>query len=88
MRNISNWTLFIELKDQNNTTCGGNVMSSNPPNFDADWICDKCGTKRKWNNDDLAGIENNLSERLDDNENDIKVNNNNSCACRTLKLFY
>ncbi len=41
--------------------------------FDAEWLCEKCGTKRKWNDEDLAGIENPLAARLDDNQNDIKV---------------
>ena len=41
--------------------------------FNATWKCDKCGDVRRWNDDDLAGIENSLSSRLDDNEKDIKV---------------
>ena len=41
--------------------------------FSASWKCDKCGENRMWDDKDLAGIENNLATRLDDNENDIKV---------------
>ena len=41
--------------------------------FNATWKCDKCGDVRRWDDDDLAGIENSLSSRLDDNEKDIKV---------------
>jgi hypothetical protein len=33
----------------------------------------KCGQNRMWDDEDLAGIENSLASRLDDNENDIKV---------------
>ena len=55
--------------------CGGNVLSSNPLDFDATWKCDKCGKTTKWDQNGLAGIENDLSSRLDDNENDIKVVN-------------
>ena len=55
--------------------CGGNVLSSNPLDFDATWKCDKCGKTTKWDQNGLAGIENDLSSRLDDNENDIKVAN-------------
>ena len=57
------------------TICGGNVLSSNPLDFDATWKCDKCGKTTKWDQNGLAGIENDLSSRLDDNENDIKVVN-------------
>lgn len=53
--------------------CGGAVLSSNPLKFEAEWLCEKCGAKRKWDGEDLAGIENSLAARLDDNENDIKV---------------
>ena len=55
--------------------CGGNVLSSNPLDFDATWKCDKCSKTTKWDQNGLAGIENDLSSRLDDNENDIKVAN-------------
>ena len=55
--------------------CGGNVLSSNPLDFVATWKCDKCGKTTKWDQNGLAGIENDLSSRLDDNENDIKVVN-------------
>ena len=55
--------------------CGGNVLSSNPLDFDATWKCDKCGKTTKWDQNGLAGIEKDLSSRLDDNENDIKVVN-------------
>ena len=55
--------------------CGGNVLSSNPLDFEATWKCDKCGKTTKWDQNGLAGIENDLSSRLDDNENDIKVVN-------------
>ena len=41
--------------------------------FSAKWKCDKCGENRMWDDEDLAGIENTLASRLDDNENDIKV---------------
>ena len=41
--------------------------------FNARWACDKCSESRKWDEEDLAGIENNLASLLDDNENDIKV---------------
>ena len=47
-----------------------------PIDFTAAWNCDKCGEVRRWEDDDLAGIENELSSRLDDNEKDIKVKNN------------
>ena len=53
--------------------CGGNVLSSDPLDFEATWKCDKCGKTTKWDQNGLAGIENDLSSRLDDNENDIKV---------------
>ena len=64
---------FIESSDKSDVKCGGNVLSSNPMEFKAKWACDKCGENRKWENEDLAGIENNLASLLDDNENDIKV---------------
>ena len=55
--------------------CGGFVLSSDPLDFEATWKCDKCGKTTKWDQNGLAGIENDLSSRLDDNENDIKVVN-------------
>ena len=64
------------LSDENNQSCGGCILSSNPIDFTAAWNCDKCGEVRRWEDDDLAGIENELSSRLDDNEKDIKVKNN------------
>ena len=64
--------IFI-LWEESSTTCGGSILSSNPIDFNATWKCDKCGDVRRWNDDDLAGIENSLSSRLDDNEKDIKV---------------
>ena len=52
--------------------------------FNATWKCDKCGEVRRWEDDDLAGIENNLSSRLDDNEKDIKVIRSQLSTCHTL----
>ena len=49
--------------------------------FNASWKCDKCGENRICDDEDLAGIENNLATRLDDNENDIKVNCKFSFSC-------
>ena len=59
--------------DVNGNPCQGCILSSDPIDFNAAWKCDKCGEVRRWEDDDLAGIENNLSSRLDDNEKDIKV---------------
>ena len=70
--NILTYSIYW-LSDENNDSCGGCILSSNPIDFAAAWNCDKCGEVRRWQDDDLAGIENELSTRLDDNENDIKV---------------
>ena len=64
---------FTFLIDKNGSKCGGRVLSTDTMDSSAKWKCDKCGENRMWNNEDLAGIENNLASRLDDNENDIKV---------------
>ena len=69
--------MFINwLIDENNITCEGCILSSNPMDFNAAWNCDKCGEVRRWEDNDLSGIENTLSARLDDNEDDIKVKKN------------
>lgn len=57
--------------------CGpgeGAVVSTDPLDYGAPWACQTCGDRREWNQQDLAGIEEGLSERLDDNKNDIKCN--------------
>ena len=64
---------FLFLIDENGNKCGGRILSSDTMDFSAKWKCDKCGENRMWDDEDLAGIENTLASRLDDNENDIKV---------------
>ena len=64
---------FQILIEENGSKCAGRVLSTDTMDYSAKWKCDKCGENRMWDNEDLAGIENNLASRLDDNEHDIKV---------------
>ena len=52
--------------------CQGPVLPVDPLNRLSDWRCRKCDHSQDW--ETLSQIENELSLKLDDNENDIKCN--------------
>ena len=55
---------IVETRGAIHSKCRGLILSSNPLEFGAAGICDKCVANHKWVDEDQAEIENNLAARL------------------------